>query len=139
MKQRIMVADDDAGILLATTFFLKQAGFDVTQAANGREALQEILNAQRSKKPYGLLITDNQMPEMSGRELFQELRLYTRSLPVFVVSGLFDAGFARQLTEDGCAAFFLKPMDIKELVDRVRSALNRAGVQCKRFSYQLVS
>jgi DNA-binding response OmpR family regulator len=139
MKQRIMVVDDDPGILLTTTFFLRQAGFDVIQAANGREALKEILKAQRMGKPYGLLITDNQMPKMSGRELFQEVRLYTRSLPVFIVSGLWDAGFARQLTKDGCAAFFLKPMDIKELVDRVRIVLNRKGMQCKHLSSQLVS
>ncbi|NOY53383.1 MAG: response regulator [Deltaproteobacteria bacterium] len=139
MNRRIMVVDDDPGILLSTTFFLKQAGFEVSQAANGREALRKLLGAQRRRIPYDLLITDNQMPEMSGRELFQEIRLYTRSLPVFVVSGLWDAGFARELEADGRAAFFLKPVDLEEFVTGVKFHMEGSGRTWKDLSSRLVS
>ena len=139
MQKRIMVADDDSSILFATTFFLKRVGLDVSQAANGREALGKILSAQKTGKPYDLLITDNQMPEMSGRELFYEIRLYTRSLPVFVVSGVWNDGFAKELEEDGRAAFFLKPVDLEEFVKGVKIHLEGTRRTSTHLTSQLAS
>ncbi len=139
MKQQIMIVDDDPGILLSMSFFLKQAGFEVDQAANGREALERFLAAERRRRPYDLLITDNQMPEMTGRELFQEIRLYTESLPVFVVSGLWDSDFAAELEQDGRAAFFLKPVELEEFVRGIKSHLERGRSEWQGFSARMVS
>ena len=139
MGYRILVVDDNSAVLLSMAFLLRRAGFEVTQSTNGHEALKEMLYAQRKGRPYDLLITDNQMPEMSGRELFLEVRLYFPSLPVFVMSGAWDEGLAEELSRDGRAVFLLKPMEIQDLVEWVRNVLDSQGGCPPRDSTRLVS
>ncbi len=119
MKKHILVVDDDPAIRVSLSLVLKRVEYCVTSAKDGREALGLILSAQKEKRPFNLLITDIQMPKMSGIELIHEIRMYHLTLPVLVVSGVQEESVKDELQEAGCSGFFPKPFDFIELVERV--------------------
>ena len=64
MADRILVVDDEKIIRESIAFILKKEGFAVTEAANGKEALNRLTG-----ETFDLIITDLEMPEMKGIEL----------------------------------------------------------------------
>jgi DNA-binding response OmpR family regulator len=78
----ILVADDNADILSLNRQVLDSAGYRVDTAENGSLAWDAL-----QAKSYDLLITDNDMPRMSGFELIEKLRAAGMTLPVIFVSG----------------------------------------------------
>ncbi len=83
MSKRILLCDDEIHILRAMEFKLKKAGYDVEITSDGEEAWEAIQNC----KP-DLLITDCQMPRLSGLELIGRLRNDPKAadLPVFMLT-----------------------------------------------------
>ncbi len=123
MRQHILVVDDEPAILCTLSFVLKHAGYRVTQARDGREALTAILKTRKNTRPYDLLLTDIQMPKMTGIELIDELNRREIRLPVFVVSGLNDSELRQRLSRMGCVDFLVKPYDFRKLVKRIQGTL----------------
>jgi CheY-like chemotaxis protein len=82
---RILVADDEVHMRRVVTLFLERAGYTVATASNGKEALDSIL-----KSPPDVLLTDINMPQMTGQQLCQELlkQLPTRTFPIFVMTSM---------------------------------------------------
>ncbi len=123
MRKHILVVDDEPAILYTLSFVLKHAGYRVTQARDGQEALTAILKTRKKSRPFDLLLTDIKMPRMTGIELVDELHRRQIWLPVFVVSGLNDADLRKRLQRRGCTDFLLKPYDFRELVERIHRML----------------
>ena len=82
---RILVADDEVHMRRVVTMFLERAGYAVETASNGKEALDSIL-----KNPPDALVTDINMPRMTGQELCQALQtqLPDRKFPIFVMTSM---------------------------------------------------
>lgn len=82
---RILVADDEVHMRRVVTLFLERAGYTVATASNGKEALDAIL-----KSPPDALLTDINMPQMTGQQLCQELQkqLPQRTFPIFVMTSM---------------------------------------------------
>jgi CheY-like chemotaxis protein len=82
---RILVADDEVHIRRVVTMFLERAGYTVETASNGKEALDSIL-----KSPPDVLLTDINMPQMTGQQLCQELhkQLPERTFPIYVMTSM---------------------------------------------------
>lgn len=82
---RILVADDEVHMLRVVKMFLERAGYAVDTASNGREALDAIL-----KSPPDALLTDINMPQMTGQQLCQALQeqLPDRKFPIFVMTSM---------------------------------------------------
>ncbi len=129
MKKHILLVDDEPAILYTLSFVLKHAGYRVTQARDGREALTAILKSRKKNRPFDLLLTDIQMPKMTGIELIDELNRREISLPVFVVSGLNGADLCTRLRRKGCSDYLVKPYDFRELVQRIHETLRRPDRQ----------
>jgi two-component system alkaline phosphatase synthesis response regulator PhoP len=129
MKKHILLVDDEPAILYTLSFVLKHAGYRVTQARDGREALTAILKTRKKNCPFDLLLTDIQMPKMTGIELIDELNRRRISLPVFVVSGLDDANLRKRLRRSGCSDFLVKPYDFREIVKRIHRTLRRPDLR----------
>ena len=114
MKQhRILLADDEAMILRILRLQLEKAGFVVETAANGSIALEMVLNS-----PPDALITDIEMPHMSGEELCKALQqqLPERSFPIFVATSL-TALRHREWSEGIADLHFLeKPLSSRKLL-----------------------
>jgi CheY-like chemotaxis protein len=89
---QILLVEDDSAVRQASAMLLVRAGYQVN-AVEGSQAAWEALQS----RSYDLLITDNQMPEMSGLELVRKLRSAQLALPVIMASGGIDE---RDLTQN---------------------------------------
>jgi CheY-like chemotaxis protein len=74
-KIKILIAEDEDQMTHSMSFLLQVGGYDVQTVSNGREAIESITNGIKNNNPFDLLITDIQMPEMTGEELIEYLIL----------------------------------------------------------------
>ena len=119
---RILLVEDDSAVRQASAMFLVRAGYQVN-AVEGSQAAWEALQSLS----YDLLITDNQMPEMSGLELVRKLRSAQLALPVIMASGGIDE---RDLTQNQWlqpAKVLPKPFTSAALLETVAEALPLAA------------
>jgi CheY-like chemotaxis protein len=123
--KRILVAEDNPALALVVRLHLEHVGFQVTVARNGREAWNCL-----QKHDYDLLVTDQQMPEMSGVELCLQMRQSPRmsGLPVVMLTakGL-ELERARLCDELGVLDVVPKPFSPRHLVDIVENCLTAAA------------
>ena len=118
-RKHILVADDEQNMLLSMQFVLEVADYKVTTAENGQEALGKILEAESGGSPIDLLITDIQMPLLTGLELIDELNRLQMDMPVLVITGYGSEELATGLMRGGRNEYLDKPIDDEELVERV--------------------
>jgi DNA-binding response OmpR family regulator len=117
---RILVVDDDPGILDVVTFALRSDGFDVETAANGERALEL---AQR--EPYDVVVLDLMLPQLSGTEVCRRLRSNGNGVPIVMLTAR-DAEVDRVVgLEVGADDYVTKPFSTAELVSRIRAILRR--------------
>ena len=116
MSKRIVVADDEAHILHVVSMKLRNAGYDVQTAEDGEEALELCL-----ADPPDMLITDYQMPYMSGLELCKALRQSesTKNIPAMMLTARgFDIE-PLEMIESGISTVLAKPFSPREVLSRV--------------------
>lgn len=108
---RLLLVEDTVAVRDLLREILEEAGYEVTGAGNGREALEKAQGCE-----FDLVITDLLMPGMSGTELIQELRQTDKNLPALVVSG-YAGDQLPQVDELGeRTAFLRKPFDSRALL-----------------------
>jgi CheY-like chemotaxis protein len=101
---KILLVEDSKFLRLSTERALSRAGFDMSSAADGEEALKTA----REKLP-DLILLDMLLPKMSGPEVLKALKSdpLTRAIPVVVITGMSQKNAAR-LEQDGAAGFLEK-------------------------------
>jgi CheY-like chemotaxis protein len=115
---RILVVDDEEAILYVFERYLSIAGYDVSVASNGFEAVRA-----GEAGPFDLLITDFRMPGMNGVEVIHALRRLQPGLPALVISGNpIEAG-----TMPEGVRFLNKPVSMSDLITRIQALVARAG------------
>jgi CheY-like chemotaxis protein len=117
-SRRVLVADDDEGICFLISSVLTSVGFDVSATSDGQQAWEALLHEH-----YDLLVTDNQMPRLTGIELIERIREAGGSLPVIIVSGTFPVERVRNDPQLQIAAVLPKPFGTWELLNTVRHVL----------------
>jgi DNA-binding NtrC family response regulator len=123
MKKRILIVDDDPAVLFALAYIYRKADYRVQEAQNGLEALTLILKAEKEQSQYDLVVTDIQMPEMTGLELIHEMMSYHIFLPVFVASGTSMELAAEDFRGNSRIQFFQKPFDFEEIIQQTAIVL----------------
>lgn len=118
-KEHILVVDDEQNMLNTLAFILESAKYQVTTAAEGQQALEEILAARENGHPVDLLITDLRLPGLTGLQLIDELHYLKIKIPVLLITAYGNRSLFRELKRTGCADYLDKPFDYKELVKRV--------------------
>jgi CheY-like chemotaxis protein len=120
----ILIAEDEAMIALSLADLLEAEGYKVTVASDGAEALAK---ARRLGDALDALVTDLNMPRMSGEGLIQALRADRPELPVLVVTGSAPPGGLDELRRKGGGqgpfALLSKPMNYRDLVETLRRAV----------------
>ena len=124
-RKHILVADDEQNTLMAMQFILEVADYRVTTAMDGQEALDKVLKAREDGDPVDLLITDVQMPGLTGLELMDELNRMETGIPVLAVTGYGTSDLVAKLMDRGCDRFLDKPIDDEELVECVAALLEQ--------------
>jgi CheY-like chemotaxis protein len=119
---KILLVEDSKFLRLATERALTRAGYEVSSAADGEEALR----VAREKSP-DLILLDMLLPKMSGPEVLKALKedALTRAIPVVVITGLSQKDAAR-LQEDGAFEFLEKSsLELDKGSDRLLAAVEK--------------
>ena len=122
MAKRLLVVDDDAGLLLAVSETLRAEGYDVMTARRGREALVRVAEALPD-----LIISDIRMPGMNGYQLVRNLRAapHTRLIPIIFLTAKDEIADRIVGFRSGVDAYITKPFEPEELVAIVAGILER--------------
>lgn len=123
----ILVVDDDKNTRLFLTALLEDAGYTVTAAINGEDALEKM-----DRSHVDLVVLDIMMPGMDGYEFTRIIRESDTNLPILMVS-------AKQLPADkhkgfavGTDDYITKPIDDEEMLYRIKALLRRAKIATER-------
>jgi PAS domain S-box-containing protein len=121
--EHILIVDDEAWLVEYFTRVLKPLGYSITGTTQSVEAWQLY---ERDPTAYDLIITDQTMPKLTGRQLVKLVKSVRPNQPVIVLSGFSDH-LTSTLAQDSCAeAYLSKPIDRIELSQRVRAVLDAA-------------
>ncbi len=116
---KVLVLDDDKNILLAFQDFLKGEGCAMAAVPAPKEALQEM-----EKEEFDLLITDLRLNMESGVTFIIHAKRLQPNTPIIVITGYPDTVSEAELKSYGADYLFLKPLELKELQQAVRSCLH---------------
>jgi CheY-like chemotaxis protein len=116
----VLVTDDDEDLRMLCTMQLELRGFRVSQARNGKEALDVV----RAERP-DLILLDLMMPVMDGWECLAELKADKKlsDIPVFIITGKNQKQDQDLAFEMGAHAFIPKPFQATALVAQIRERL----------------
>jgi DNA-binding NtrC family response regulator len=123
MPQRVLVVDDEQIIRESLCFILKKEGYSVDEAPNGKEALRK-----QQEKPYDVVVTDIEMPEMRGVELLERIRDGSPETLVVVITAFGSIETAVSALRKGAADYVLKPINFDDLLHRVKKLLEYRAV-----------
>ena len=121
---RVLLADDEAHVIRVLKQALVRAGYQVESANNGLSALEQIKN-----DPPDILITDIQMPKMSGDQLCQEI---ARSMPdrrfdIIVMTSRTEREHREWAAKIDRLTFLEKPISIRRLLSELEQRINATG------------
>jgi CheY-like chemotaxis protein len=120
--KKVLVAEDNPALAQVAAFNLERAGHDVVIARNGQEAWMIL-----QEEPFDLVITDQQMPEMSGWELCEAIRAsddHCHTPVMFITAKGLELDRNRLQEELRVNCVFSKPYSPRELVNAVGEILN---------------
>ncbi len=118
--EHILLADDDEVVGLTTEALLQRAGYRVTRVGSGLAAIEAVREAPRE---FALLITDFNMPGLSGLGVAEHLAATAPGLPVIITSGFVTEELIERARMLGVRSVLLKEHSIERLAALVREAL----------------
>jgi two-component system response regulator GlrR len=121
-SKRILLVDDDPGLLRLLSIRLKSAGYEVSAVESGHEALANLAAVRPD-----LVITDLRMDGMDGMALFDNIRERHPTLPVIILTAHGSIPDAVAATKRGVYSFLTKPFESSALMEQVEGALSISG------------
>jgi two-component system NtrC family response regulator len=119
----ILIVDDDASFRRVLEYQLNEAGYKTALAENGEKALQLF-----SETPCDLVLTDLEMPEITGAELLEQIKQHSPDTPVIVITAFGTIDSAVDAMKLGAFHYLTKPVNRDELLHTVGNALKFAGL-----------
>ncbi len=128
-RKRILIVDDDKTILNIFSDVFRLKGYIVDTAESGAEAISKT-----GKEFFNLVLLDIKLPDMSGLDLLNSMRETIPKMVKIVVSGYANAENSVAALNRGADAYFVKPIDPKELVRVVGEKLRKQEAAGKMMS-----
>ena len=127
--KRVLVVDDEPDIVALVAYHLAKAGFRVSTASNGADAVE-----QAKKERPSLVVLDLMLPGMSGFDVLEEIRRdpSTAGIAVLMLTARKDEPDRVKGLSLGADDYLTKPFSPAELVLRVKAILRRTGAQAER-------
>ena len=113
MSASVLVVDDDRDIREAIAEILRDEGFQVREAKNGADALEQI-----AAEVPDVMLLDLMMPVMNGWEVMARVRRERSTLPIVVMSAV---------PADGCADYVQKPISLQRLLSLVEAVRKKSS------------
>jgi two-component system, NtrC family, response regulator PilR len=121
---RILVVDDEESIREFFEIMLKREGYEVVTAANGVEGLEKL-----KKSSFDLVISDIQMPEMSGIELLGKVKEADPEMPMVMITAFGSTETAIEAMKLGAHDYVQKPFKLDEVKIIIRNALEKRSLK----------
>lgn len=119
----ILIVDDEPNIVMSLEFLMRKAGYSVSIARNGTEALEAI-----ARTPFALLLLDIMMPDVDGYQVCRAVRaqpLQSDARVVFLSAKSKEAD-VQQGYEAGADLYLTKPFSTRQLMEKVKELLSTA-------------
>jgi DNA-binding response OmpR family regulator len=123
MAQKILIIEDEEGIVHLLNLYLKDAGYNVVVARDGADGL-----ALHAREHPDLVILDIMLPAIDGFEVCRRMRAWSKT-PILMLTARGSEDDRINGLELGADDYLVKPFSPRELVSRVRAILRRAGSQ----------
>ncbi len=120
-KGRILLVDDEKGVIEVCFDMLETLGYEVQVASSGMEAIKIM---EKDGDKIELVILDMVMPGMNGLETYDVIRRIRPDTRVLVSSGFSREEELKLMMEKGCDDFILKPFDVAMLSEKLRNVFN---------------
>lgn len=120
MTRTIMTVDDSASVRLMVNFTLRELGYEIIEAENGKEALRKM-----EKKQIHMLITDINMPELDGIALVKKVRSNPdyKFIPIIMLTTESQSEKKLEGKQAGATGWIVKPFKPEQLVAVVKKVL----------------
>lgn len=119
---RILVVEDEPHLAFNLEYNLKEEGYDVLIASDGKQALE----AYRNQGPFSLIILDVMMPELNGFEVANIIRAQDRRTQILMLTARAAEADVIQGLETGVDDYMTKPFSFKELMLRIKRMADRS-------------
>jgi two-component system, NtrC family, response regulator HydG len=116
--QNILVIDDDKDMCLVLSRFLIKMNYEVSIAHNGEDGLKYLRSAD-----YDLVLCDNKLPDVSGLELLQKIKILNPSVAVIIVTAYADVKTAVETFRYGANDYITKPLYPDELLATIKETI----------------
>ena len=123
----ILVLEDDAKLNQTVCTYLNDCGFHAKGCLNANDAYNEMYN-----KLYEMIISDIMMPEIDGFEFAENVRRVNKHIPILFMSAKDDLPSKQKGYQLGIDDYMVKPIELDELLLRVRALLRRANIEMDR-------
>ena len=124
---KILVLEDDAKLNQIVCTYLNDSGFEAKGCFNANAAYDEMYN-----NLYDLIISDIMMPEIDGFEFAKNIRRVNKHIPILFMSAKDDLPSKQKGFQLGIDDYMVKPIELDELLLRVRALLRRANIEMDR-------
>jgi DNA-binding response OmpR family regulator len=121
VANRILLIEDEPGIVDFARRGLSAEGYEVDSAQDGREGAEKAIGGS-----YDLIVLDMMLPLRSGEEILRELRLTKPDLPVIILTARGEIDDRVQGLDAGAVDYLVKPFSLSELSARIRAHLRFA-------------
>ncbi|HEU5201827.1 MAG TPA: sigma-54 dependent transcriptional regulator [Nitrospira sp.] len=118
--EKILVVDDEKSLREVMSIMLKRAGYDVTEASDGEQAIGQV-----NKEIYDLVITDLRMPRADGMDVLKAVKSTSPETVVLVVTAFGTADSAVEAMKQGAYDYLTKPFQVDEVQLIIRNALEK--------------
>lgn len=130
-KHRLLVVDDEWNMRNLIKIYLRDEPFQITEAKNGREALEFI-----DKEPFDLILLDIMMPDIDGWEVCKAIRQQS-NIPILMLTARTDVKDVVRGLNEGADDYITKPFVPEEFVARVHALLRRTKMNYEEKQRQL--
>ena len=122
---RLLVAEDDEEMRRLLASSLSSHGYEVVEAADGKELIDRLSESMVSGAPVDCIITDVRMPRLTGSEALKFIKRAGLKMPVIVITAFGDHATRIDAWLAGASAVLDNPFEIERLLDEIR--LSRLG------------
>lgn len=123
----VLVVEDDAKLNQIVCTYLRDSGFQTKGCLSANEAYEEMYH-----NLYELIISDIMMPEIDGFEFARSVRQVNKTIPILFMSAKDDLPSKQKGFSLGIDDYMVKPIELDELLLRVRALLRRANIEMER-------